>query len=194
MEIKINYKKCTICGNCVKVCQSKAIGIINNKVIVDNTKCDLCKSCIDICKKESSAITILSDVIDINDLIRDKINNHIYNEKSDQLFVEKIDKKKYVNDLKAHGWGFDVGKFVYIKKFSLEDIKKFNIEINLTAKKYNVPIFEVLCSISNDLVNIKTIFNMLNSENKAIVKNELIKKYNINKKPDTITEELFEDE
>jgi len=194
MEIKINHKKCTACGNCIKVCESKAISIINNRIVVDNMKCEMCKACYGVCKKISSAITIADDVVDINDLIRDKIKNHVHDDSVSQEFIEKIDKKEYIKDLRANGFGFDVEKFIYIKKFSMEDIKKFNTEVVLTASKYGVPLFEVICSISNDLINVKTVFNMLSSENKAIIRNELISKYNTNKKTDTITEELLEDE
>jgi len=193
MEIKINYKKCNVCGNCTKACTLKAITIINNRIVIDNTKCDLCKSCYDVCSKGVSAVIIVEDIVDINDLIKNKINTHIHNNNTIQEFADKIDKKKYVKDLKANGWGFDVGQFVYKKKFSIEDIKKFNTEIILTASKYGIPLYEVLCSISNDLINIKIIFNMLTSENKAIVKNELADKYKINEKSDTITNELLED-
>ncbi len=42
-------QKCTGCGECEKVCPTKAITIINNKSVIDGAKCIGCASCIAAC-------------------------------------------------------------------------------------------------------------------------------------------------
>ena len=41
---------CIGCGNCVKMCKSGALSIVNNKAVVDKEKCILCSYCASACK------------------------------------------------------------------------------------------------------------------------------------------------
>lgn len=42
---------CVGCGNCVKLCQSKALSLVNGKAVVDTSKCLLCGYCSTQCKE-----------------------------------------------------------------------------------------------------------------------------------------------
>jgi len=59
MEITLNLKKCTGCGDCVAICPVKAIEIVNEKAVIDTERCILCTSCVAECKEEAIRIPAL---------------------------------------------------------------------------------------------------------------------------------------
>ena len=55
--ISIDETKCTVCGECVKMCPSEVYKIENGRLVVGNADdCSNCQSCIAVC--EPGAITI----------------------------------------------------------------------------------------------------------------------------------------
>jgi NAD-dependent dihydropyrimidine dehydrogenase PreA subunit len=55
--IVIDETKCTVCGECVKICPVEIYKLEGDKVEVGNTdECSNCQSCTSVC--ESQAITI----------------------------------------------------------------------------------------------------------------------------------------
>jgi hypothetical protein len=112
--------------------------------------------------------------VNINDLIKHKIENHI---NDDEKLTNNIDTKQFLLYMKNNG--FNVSNFIYDQKFSYEDILLFNNNIFLASLKFKVPIFELLCKIPDTIIGINGAFNMLDKENKSIVREELSKKYNI---------------
>ncbi|MGB4984853.1 MAG: YjjW family glycine radical enzyme activase [Erysipelotrichaceae bacterium] len=54
--------KCLNCGDCVKTCPSKALSMVDNKVVYDQSKCVDCDACIHTCKHSSSPKTNEYDV------------------------------------------------------------------------------------------------------------------------------------
>lgn len=45
----VNTLKCTGCGDCTKVCPTKAITLVNQKAVVDTDKCINCLICVKTC-------------------------------------------------------------------------------------------------------------------------------------------------
>ncbi len=46
----INEQRCTLCGECIAVCPTRALGIVDNKVVViDPDACNYCGECESIC-------------------------------------------------------------------------------------------------------------------------------------------------
>jgi NAD-dependent dihydropyrimidine dehydrogenase PreA subunit len=55
--IVIDETKCTLCGECVKICPNEVYKLEDGRVIVANaTDCSNCQSCVSMC--EPQAITI----------------------------------------------------------------------------------------------------------------------------------------
>ncbi len=56
--IVIDEKKCTNCGECVKICPNEIYKIENDRVVVGNTTdCTNCQSCMSVCQPEAITIT-----------------------------------------------------------------------------------------------------------------------------------------
>jgi uncharacterized protein (DUF362 family)/NAD-dependent dihydropyrimidine dehydrogenase PreA subunit len=47
---KINFKKCTGCGQCAKICPKETISIINLKAVINYRNCISCLCCAEMCK------------------------------------------------------------------------------------------------------------------------------------------------
>lgn len=56
---------CANCGDCIKVCKTKALSIKNNRVHWDKNKCIDCDKCISICKFSSTPKTIEMSVKEV---------------------------------------------------------------------------------------------------------------------------------
>jgi NAD-dependent dihydropyrimidine dehydrogenase PreA subunit len=56
--IVIDEKKCTVCGECVKICPVEIYKQENDHIVVGNTdECSDCKSCIEVCVAEAIAMS-----------------------------------------------------------------------------------------------------------------------------------------
>ena len=56
--IIIDEVKCTVCGECVKICPVEIYKQENNRIIVGNAdECSDCKSCIEVCEVQAIKIT-----------------------------------------------------------------------------------------------------------------------------------------
>ncbi len=56
--IAIDEEKCTVCGECVKICPNEIYKLENGRVIVANAKdCSNCQSCISMCEPQAITIT-----------------------------------------------------------------------------------------------------------------------------------------
>ncbi|BBB92075.1 MAG TPA: glycyl-radical enzyme activating protein [Methylomusa anaerophila] len=55
-EMLYDKDKCSLCGQCARHCQVKAISITNGKILFDPHKCRLCKVCIDVCSNNAREI------------------------------------------------------------------------------------------------------------------------------------------
>ena len=55
--ISIDEQKCTVCGECVKICPTEIYKQEGDRIVVGNSdECSGCQSCVSVC--ESQAITI----------------------------------------------------------------------------------------------------------------------------------------
>jgi len=65
--IKIDPKKCTLCGKCVDVCAKQILKIENNRLIpIDYLECNLCKECVKVCAPEAIHVRHLEDAFVFN--------------------------------------------------------------------------------------------------------------------------------
>ncbi|MBM3889419.1 MAG: 4Fe-4S dicluster domain-containing protein [Verrucomicrobia bacterium] len=56
--IVIDEKKCTACGECVKICPVEIFKLVDNRIVIGNTdECTNCKSCVEVCESEAITIT-----------------------------------------------------------------------------------------------------------------------------------------
>ena len=53
MAAKVSKEKCIGCGQCVEVCPTVAISMINDKALVASEECIHCETCIDECNKDA---------------------------------------------------------------------------------------------------------------------------------------------
>jgi ferredoxin len=53
MKIIINREKCTMCGECEKICPMNLIKKVGNKMIIDHSRCINCRMCITVCKSDA---------------------------------------------------------------------------------------------------------------------------------------------
>ncbi len=49
MAAKVNKQKCTGCGQCVDVCPTEAIAIVDEKAKIEAEECICCETCLDEC-------------------------------------------------------------------------------------------------------------------------------------------------
>lgn len=55
MTAIVNTLNCTGCGDCVKVCPTKAIEVVNGKAVIDADKCINCLLCLKACDYKALA-------------------------------------------------------------------------------------------------------------------------------------------
>lgn len=67
--IKFDSNKCTLCENCVKVCEFGALSIVNETINFDNTKCYACKKCLNVCKDKAIFFNINDGIFEGNNVI-----------------------------------------------------------------------------------------------------------------------------
>jgi Fe-S-cluster-containing hydrogenase component 2 len=53
MAAKVSKEKCIGCGQCVKVCPTEAISMVNDKAVVASEECIHCETCLDECSKDA---------------------------------------------------------------------------------------------------------------------------------------------
>jgi Fe-S-cluster-containing hydrogenase component 2 len=53
MAAKVSKEKCIGCGQCVEVCPTVAISMMNDKALVASEECIHCETCIDECDKDA---------------------------------------------------------------------------------------------------------------------------------------------
>ncbi len=56
MAAVVDKEKCEGCGDCVGVCPSEAIKMVDNKAEVDKDACCDCAACVDACPKQAIAM------------------------------------------------------------------------------------------------------------------------------------------
>ena len=56
MAANIDVKKCTGCGACIEICPTKALGLKNDKAIVEQNTCIDCGLCEDECPVEALSL------------------------------------------------------------------------------------------------------------------------------------------
>lgn len=73
-EILYDRDKCTLCGNCAKICPSNALKIGNLKLIRDINLCNYCEKCCVYCINEAREIAGKEYTVDevFNEIIKDK--------------------------------------------------------------------------------------------------------------------------
>ena len=53
----IEQERCTGCRECISVCEPNAIGIVNEKAVIDYGRCysdtERCRACIEICPQDA---------------------------------------------------------------------------------------------------------------------------------------------
>ena len=47
--IRVDEKRCDVCGTCAGVCEVNAILIKRNRVYINHELCVLCRACISVC-------------------------------------------------------------------------------------------------------------------------------------------------
>ena len=52
-QILLDRKKCTLCGNCVAICPTKAIRLSDGKLTIDKKACKGCGKCVEVCPNEA---------------------------------------------------------------------------------------------------------------------------------------------
>ena len=52
-KVVIDYDKCKLSGECIKVCPQEAIFVKNSKAVIDYEKCDLDGICIPACPENA---------------------------------------------------------------------------------------------------------------------------------------------
>ena len=61
-EVKIDSKRCDVCGKCVEVCPEESLIKTNEGIKTQNeNECTLCMDCIDVCTKEPPAVEVSWD-------------------------------------------------------------------------------------------------------------------------------------
>ncbi len=61
-DVKIRSRRCTLCGECVKMCPKKILSIDGKRLVVDNLPdCTLCEDCVRACPLDPPAIKIVPD-------------------------------------------------------------------------------------------------------------------------------------
>lgn len=54
----INYKKCTVCGECVDACLRSLLKIMKNKIVITSqTDCNWCGDCANACASDAIVLT-----------------------------------------------------------------------------------------------------------------------------------------
>lgn len=74
-EIFFNKDKCTLCGNCLTICENNAHFLKNNIHDFDRSKCINCGKCVDNCYFEALQLVGREMTVDevVNEVIKDKI-------------------------------------------------------------------------------------------------------------------------
>jgi ferredoxin len=53
VTVKVNADECVGCENCVPVCPTEAITIVDGKAVIDQKKCNQCLTCIEECPTDA---------------------------------------------------------------------------------------------------------------------------------------------
>lgn len=67
--IKYDLNKCTLCKNCINVCEFGALSIDNETLKFDNTKCYACKKCLSVCKDKALFYNINDGVFEGSNVV-----------------------------------------------------------------------------------------------------------------------------
>ncbi len=52
-NVRVITERCNLCRLCVERCPTKAISVVNDRIVVDSTKCNLCRQCVSVCEPEA---------------------------------------------------------------------------------------------------------------------------------------------
>lgn len=64
-KIRIDNSRCIVCGSCVNYCPTKALQIIDGKLVADESKCNLCRQCVKVCNYDAIDLGWYQDVYDL---------------------------------------------------------------------------------------------------------------------------------
>ena len=53
---EIDYQKCNGCANCMEICKSGAIYLLDNKAQIDQSRCTECGACVEVCPNDAIKI------------------------------------------------------------------------------------------------------------------------------------------
>ena len=68
-QLFFHFDKCTLCGDCERVCEDDVHHLTDGKHTIDYDKCTLCGKCVEACN--SNALKITGSVISVDDAIRE---------------------------------------------------------------------------------------------------------------------------
>lgn len=76
VELKFNFENCTGCGKCTQnICFVNAIHLEDGKIKIDNKKCKICGRCVEICPHNTLKINMADDAVEKNrDCIQTLVN------------------------------------------------------------------------------------------------------------------------
>lgn len=52
-DVKVALERCNLCRLCVEKCPTKAISVVNGRLVIDSTRCNLCRQCVSVCEPEA---------------------------------------------------------------------------------------------------------------------------------------------
>ncbi len=67
--IKFDLNKCTLCENCVKVCEFGALSIENETLNFDKSRCYACKKCLNVCKDKAIVYNVNDGIFEGNNVV-----------------------------------------------------------------------------------------------------------------------------
>jgi pyruvate formate lyase activating enzyme len=77
-ELLLDAERCSVCGKCVKVCDKRAVKVIDGEVVLSREKCDLCGRCVDVCP--SKAISICGKWMRVEEVVERILKDRVFYE------------------------------------------------------------------------------------------------------------------
>ena len=68
-QLFFHFDKCTLCGDCERVCEDDVHHLIDGKHTIDYDKCTLCGKCVKACN--SNALKIIGSMMSVDDAMRE---------------------------------------------------------------------------------------------------------------------------
>jgi pyruvate formate lyase activating enzyme len=80
-EIQFNPNKCILCGNCVEVCPTKALKIVNKSISYDRNLCEKSGKCTEVCN--SGAIRWIGKILSVDEVYKEIAQDIVFYKTSD---------------------------------------------------------------------------------------------------------------